>query len=49
MARAEIARRELANVTIVQADALNTGLEKGVLDLAHGPTCAEDLGRMAFG
>jgi ubiquinone/menaquinone biosynthesis C-methylase UbiE len=35
MARAEIARRELANVTIMQADALNTGLEKGVFDLAH--------------
>ena len=29
MARAEIAKRSLGNVTMVQADALNTGLEKG--------------------
>jgi SAM-dependent methyltransferase len=35
MARAEIAKRCLDNVTMVQADALNTGLEKGSFDLAH--------------
>jgi len=35
MARAEIAERCLDNVTMVQADALNTGLEKGSFDLAH--------------
>src|SRR5258708_33964150 len=35
MARAEIAKRRLDNVTMVQADALNTGLEKGSFDLAH--------------
>ncbi len=35
MARAEIAIRELANVTIVQADGLNTGLEKNSFDLVH--------------
>ena len=35
MARAEIAKRCLVNVTMVQADALNTGLEKGSFDLAH--------------
>jgi SAM-dependent methyltransferase len=35
MARTEVARRGLSNVTIVQADALNTGLEKGAFDLVH--------------
>jgi SAM-dependent methyltransferase len=35
MARAEIIRRALGNVTIVQADALNTGLDKGAFDLVH--------------
>jgi len=35
MARAEIAKRSLGNVTMVQADALNTGLEKSSFDLAH--------------
>jgi len=35
MARAEIVRRSLGNITIVQADALNTGLEKSAFDLVH--------------
>ena len=35
MARAEIARRGLSNVRVVQADALNTGLEKNAYDLVH--------------
>lgn len=35
MARAEIARRGLANVTMVQADGLDTGLEKNSFDLVH--------------
>jgi SAM-dependent methyltransferase len=35
MARAEIERRGLGNVTIVQADGLNTGLDKGSFDLVH--------------
>jgi SAM-dependent methyltransferase len=35
MARAEIAKRGLGNVTMVQGDALNTGLEKGSFDLVH--------------
>lgn len=35
MAHAEIATRGLGNVTMVQADALNTGLEKGSFDLVH--------------
>ncbi len=35
MARAEIARRGLGNITMVQGDALNTGLEKGSFDLVH--------------
>src|SRR5216683_3274000 len=35
MARAEIATRGLGNVTMVQGDALNTGLEKGSFDLVH--------------
>jgi len=35
MARAEIAKRELGNVTIVQADGHNTGLEKGSFDFVH--------------
>src|SRR6188474_2390596 len=35
MARAEVAKRGLGNVTIVQADAINTGLEKGSFDLVH--------------
>jgi SAM-dependent methyltransferase len=35
MARAEIVRRSLGNVTIVQADAFNTGLEKSAFDLVH--------------
>src|SRR5262245_41039114 len=33
MARAEIARRGLGNVTMVQGDGLDTGLEKGSFDL----------------
>ena len=35
MARAEIAKRNLGNVTMVQADGLNTGLEKNSFDLVH--------------
>lgn len=35
MARAEIAKRRLGNVTMVQADGLNTGLEKNSFDLVH--------------
>ena len=35
MARAEISKRGLGNVTIVQADGLNTGLEKSSFDLVH--------------
>lgn len=35
MARAEIARRGLGNVAIVQADGLDTGLEKNSFDLVH--------------
>jgi SAM-dependent methyltransferase len=35
MARAEIAKRGLSNVRVVQADALNTGLEKNAYDLVH--------------
>ena len=35
MAKSEIARRNLRNVEIVQADALLTGLEKDSFDLAH--------------
>jgi ubiquinone/menaquinone biosynthesis C-methylase UbiE len=35
MARAEIARRGLRNVRIVEADALRTGLEKNSFDLVH--------------
>ena len=35
MANAEIGRRGLGNVRMVQADALNTGLEKETFDLAH--------------
>jgi ubiquinone/menaquinone biosynthesis C-methylase UbiE len=35
MARAEMKRRGLGNVTIVQADGLNTGLDKGSFDLVH--------------
>jgi SAM-dependent methyltransferase len=35
MARAEIQGRGLGNVTIVQADGLNTGLDKSSFDLAH--------------
>jgi ubiquinone/menaquinone biosynthesis C-methylase UbiE len=35
MARAEIAKRRLGNVTMVQADGLNTGLEKYSFDLVH--------------
>jgi SAM-dependent methyltransferase len=35
MARREIAKRALNNVTIVEADALSTGLEKNSFDLAH--------------
>jgi SAM-dependent methyltransferase len=35
MAGAEITRRGLGNVTMVQADGLNTDLEKGSFDLVH--------------
>jgi SAM-dependent methyltransferase len=35
MARAEIAKRGLSNVSVVQSDALNTGLEKDAYDLVH--------------
>jgi SAM-dependent methyltransferase len=35
MARDEIRERGLANVSIVQADALDTGLDKGAFDLVH--------------
>jgi ubiquinone/menaquinone biosynthesis C-methylase UbiE len=35
MARAEIAKRGLTNVTMVQGDGLSTGLEKGSFDLVH--------------
>ena len=34
-ARSELARRGLTNVTIVQADALETGLERGGFELVH--------------
>ena len=33
MARAEIAKRGMGNVTMVQGDGLNTGMEKGSFDL----------------
>ena len=35
IARAEIAERGLSNVTVVHADALNTGLEKTSFDFVH--------------
>lgn len=35
MGRAEIAKRGLSNVTMVQGDGLKTGLEKGSFDLVH--------------
>jgi SAM-dependent methyltransferase len=35
MARGEIAKRDIRNVTMIQADALNTGLAKESFDLAH--------------
>jgi SAM-dependent methyltransferase len=35
MACAEIAKRGLSNVSVVQADGLNTGLEKDAYDLVH--------------
>jgi ubiquinone/menaquinone biosynthesis C-methylase UbiE len=35
MAKAEVAKRGLSNVRIVEADALKTGLEKASFDLAH--------------
>ena len=35
MARAEIAKRGMGNVTMVQGDGLDTGLEKGSFDLVH--------------
>jgi SAM-dependent methyltransferase len=35
MARAEIAKRGFDNVTLVQADGLDTGLEKSFFDLVH--------------
>lgn len=35
MARSEVARRGLRNVEVVQADALNTGLQKSSFDLVH--------------
>jgi protein-L-isoaspartate O-methyltransferase len=35
MVRAEIVKRGLGNVTMIQADAINTGLEKGSFDLVH--------------
>jgi tRNA A58 N-methylase Trm61 len=35
MARAEIATRRLANVSVKQADALNTELARGSFDLVH--------------
>ncbi|HET7849486.1 MAG TPA: methyltransferase domain-containing protein [Pseudolabrys sp.] len=35
MARAETARRGLGNVTVVQGDALSTGLEKSSFDFVH--------------
>lgn len=35
MAHAEIAKRGLSNVRVVQADALNTGREKSAYDLVH--------------
>jgi len=35
MAREEISKRGLSNATVVEADALSTGLEKGSFDLAH--------------
>jgi ubiquinone/menaquinone biosynthesis C-methylase UbiE len=35
MARAEVAQRGLANVSIVQGDALSTGLDRGSFDLVH--------------
>lgn len=35
MAKAEIARRGLGNVRMIEADALNTGLERASFDLVH--------------
>lgn len=35
MARAEVAKRGLSNVKLVEADALNTGLEKNSFDVVH--------------
>jgi len=35
MARAEVSERDLRNVQVVNADALNTGLEKSSYDLVH--------------
>ena len=35
MTRAEIAKRGMGNVTMVQGDGLNTGMEKGSFDLVH--------------
>ena len=35
MARAEVAARGLSNVKLIQADGLDTGLEKGSFDLVH--------------
>lgn len=35
MARAEVARRGLGNVTVVKGDALSAGLEHGSFDLVH--------------
>lgn len=35
MARVEIAKRGMGNVTMVQGDGLNTGLGKGSFDLVH--------------
>ena len=35
MARSEVARRSLQNVEVVQADALNTGLQRSSFDFVH--------------
>jgi trans-aconitate methyltransferase len=35
MARAEVAKRGLSNVTVLEADAFHTGLEKNAYDLVH--------------
>lgn len=35
MAQVEVAKRGLRNISVVTADALNTGLEKNTFDLAH--------------